>query len=711
MKLRELFVAGAICMAFVGCSKVEVDMISPAPTYKIILSGDIDSKTSLAPESDGYRPVLWKTGDLLGLFVQANGSAMGSAQNIIARLDNGDAGFSKGQFAVSLALTASSTYRLGIYYPYVSDAGTADAIDHHIPAVQTQPAVSDSRHLGNSGHFSYATAEFTTPADITDYTVPTVNFTMDYKTSSILLSVKAGSAELAGWKVKSVKVTAPEGNYLSGDVRYVPSTDALTLTGNQSESLALNVPGGAALSVDAAAELYLVAFPVSLAGKNLTITYTLEAADASSVKTLTHTRAVKSESNAFGAGILHVFNETLPASDAEGWVYSAADAAFDLSANGTANCYIVSAPGKYSFDATVIGNGQKGIMLPTSTTFFHTESATIAPTQASLVWQTAKGLITSVALENGRVVFTKSASVDYGNALIAVKDAEGTILWSWHIWCTDMGALQTYVSDYGTYETMDRNLGATYASSEVVNDDALLLRTVGTYYQWGRKDPFVIPASMGVTIAADGTRSRTSKALATIYDINGATVSRPTRIAASKYIDKSIVTLIQKPDMPSLTGGTTAADWFAISANKAGSGPTARGYSFWGNPTGYNYKSATKPSPVKTIYDPCPVGYMVPPMDWFLGVTPVTRVELAGGVYRTDGGSTTTWIPYASKLHNNYSTFNWLGDTEGNLWYSSFTDSNSIRAASVKLTHQDRNFAEAKAAGVAIQVRCIAEIK
>ena len=53
----------------------------------------------------------------------------------------------------------------------------------------------------------------------------------------------------------------------------------------------------------------------------------------------------------------------------------------NLSANGTANCYIVPAAGYYFFDATIIGNGQKGIIPGAK---FHTDKAGIRPASCTM---------------------------------------------------------------------------------------------------------------------------------------------------------------------------------------------------------------------------------------------------------------------------------------------------------------------------------------
>lgn len=82
-----------------------------------------------------------------------------------------------------------------------------------------------------------------------------------------------------------------------------------------------------------------------------------------------------------------------------------------------------------------------------------------------------------------------------GNALIGIRKADGNFnptgdyLWSWHIWITDWdGSLQDYSNGRG-YRLMDRNLGAT-------NGERGTVGSLGLYYQWGRKDPFISAADI-----------------------------------------------------------------------------------------------------------------------------------------------------------------------------------------------------------------------
>ena len=147
----------------------------------------------------------------------------------------------------------------------------------------------------------------------------------------------------------------------------------------------------------------------------------------------------------------------------------------DLSAAGTANCYLVKAAGNYKFkavqgnsDATV-GNVKKTEVLWES---FGTD---VAPNVGDLV--------TGVGYKNGYVYFSTPEVFGNGNASIAVRNSKDVILWSWHIWCSEEGWNDhVYANNAGTM--MDRNLGATSATPGDIGAFGLL-------YQWGRKDPFM----------------------------------------------------------------------------------------------------------------------------------------------------------------------------------------------------------------------------
>ncbi|MDR0667283.1 MAG: BACON domain-containing protein [Prevotellaceae bacterium] len=281
----------------------------------------------------------------------------------------------------------------------------------------------------------------------------------------------------------------------------------------------------------------------------------------------------------------------------------------DLSDHGTSNCYIVSHAGRYSFDATVIGNGAAGIIDPDR---FHTDHPSIAPVSAKLLWQDyyapdGRALITSAALSDGgdRVEFTTADPLIPGNALIAVYDGDDRILWSWHIWMPSV-AVTSFVSATG-YEVMNLNIGA-------LTGDTANPKSYGMLYQWGRKDPFPAAATLLGTTATLGTP---------LYDDAG----RQVEISHSNRTDlthNNLTYAVRNPTvcLSNYAQYTASRDWLRADL---------RSDALWGNPQG-GRKDANNQyvhKGVKSCYDPCPPGWRVPPVDVFRTFTPSGGYEWA----------------------------------------------------------------------------------
>lgn len=223
--------------------------------------------------------------------------------------------------------------------------------------------------------------------------------------------------------------------------------------------------------------------------------------------------------------------------------------AVNLSSSGTSNCYVVSHPGTYKFK-TVKGNSCESV-------------GSVA--EAEVLWESfgtrvtpeVRDLVKSVRYTDGVICFETAAVYKEGNAVIAVKDASGKILWSWHIWFTDQPQGQAYYNYAGTM--MDRNLGATSATPGDVG-------ALGLLYQWGRKDPFLGSSSISSSISAKST-------------ICPSTVQGDNNTGTIEYASANPTTFI-----------ANSRDW-CISSDEI----------LW-----------TESTSPKSIYDPCPVGWRVP---------------------------------------------------------------------------------------------------
>lgn len=229
---------------------------------------------------------------------------------------------------------------------------------------------------------------------------------------------------------------------------------------------------------------------------------------------------------------------------------------------GPANCFVISAPGSYAFKP-VKGNSTEAVGPIASTeVLWESYGTDMTPSKGAIVAESAYNTINNV------IRFKTPAALKNGNAVIAAKDASGNILWSWHVWVCDgwdpEKTAQTYYNNAGV--VMDRNLGATSATPGEVT-------SLGLLYQWGRKDPFLASSD--------------------IYDdvVAASTLSWPEPVYSTAETG-TIEYAIAHPTtyIPSVEENY---DWYY---------------------TGEYKTDNTRWQPdKKTIYDPCPEGWRVPP--------------------------------------------------------------------------------------------------
>ncbi len=283
-----------------------------------------------------------------------------------------------------------------------------------------------------------------------------------------------------------------------------------------------------------------------------------------------------------------------------------------------ANCYIIkSNPAGneqdpmydgFCFDATIAGNGEKG-MISIGAQKLYPEDVHLKPISADIVWETAPRLITQVELIMGYVRFkvakdpTDPNKFMEGNAVIAVYDENRNVLWSWHIWITDMPQEVSYTEGTTTITLLDRNLGATAANWDVAGAAfGNALETYGLYYQWGRKDPSMGPPQWNY--------SPINMITAPYYDYSSDTynAAEVVRVAAPELKDA-----VENPMYLIMPTGHTQTYYYNWLYEKIDF--------LWG----YNSSSGKT---TKTIYDPCPYGY------------------------RVSGGELADLFNYASKINN-----------------------------------------------------------
>ena len=287
----------------------------------------------------------------------------------------------------------------------------------------------------------------------------------------------------------------------------------------------------------------------------------------------------------------------------------------------TANCYVVRTTGLYKFPV-VYGNGIKNGVANTAaftrqgtdytaafvnhlgeaiTSPFIEKNANCQPSSAALLWQTGTNLIDSVALVEGGdckyIQFrVKNVPATNGNAMIVVKNSGGIIMWSWHIWLTsDILGPEVFTNHSPVdYNLMSENLGAMWNAERT--------RSFNPHYQWGRKDPMCPPANYA------------SNSNMTLYDVDGNVYSGFGTLGTDgdQSSDKTVANAIKNPNKFFSRYDTTNHNWNNL----------AWFNNFWNAAmTSSSSLADDQATAVKTIYDPCPIGYMLPSGRAFTGFT------------------------------------------------------------------------------------------
>lgn len=263
----------------------------------------------------------------------------------------------------------------------------------------------------------------------------------------------------------------------------------------------------------------------------------------------------------------------------------------------TANCYVVREPGQYKFPlvyGNAIKNGQVNTAAFTnngginSHDFVNAWGAVITNPfieQDNVYvgiknYDTDKDVISNATVEEESGIkyccFTVSNVPNTGaNIILSARYAED--IWSWHIWLWphDLTPVEITNSTGVKYNIMPVNLASKY------DDDIVHIKN--WFYQWGRPNPMLLPSAWNST--TDHTPGSITK--------------------ASKASD--LVTGLVNP--------TT----FYYNASEPGN--------WFGDKSYYNLWDAacieageSDNDTVKTVYDPCPVGWKIPNGNTFKGL-------------------------------------------------------------------------------------------
>ena len=356
---------------------------------------------------------------------------------------------------------------------------------------------------------------------------------------------------------------------------------------------------------------------------------------------------------------------------------------YDLSTKGgsenrsTANSYVISAPGHYRIPL-VYGNAIENGATNANSYTSHAAAGNsyvlynfkdhnnqnitdpwIEKTNgaanngvdgAEVVWADAANLVHSPSIVHdggeGFLDFTVSASdIQSGNAVVAVKKG-GTTVWSWHLWFAPKDALDKIpVTNYQgkvynfTKETLGWKptqwSGSTYDKARTVK-----VKVVQTIKNGGVAQETVINITQNP--------GNVKKGATTLYQfgrkdafpgVDASELAANSHFTQSAGDNMSIMNGIQHPD----NFYTWGSSWYSTP-------PT--GYSYYNlwsaenTATGFNDNSV-----VKTVYDPCPVGFKMPASNAFTGFTANGQ---NGGTMNVYG--TSDWQTYQNNFGHNFWT-------------------------------------------------------
>lgn len=578
--MRRFYLA-AILFAAVGCERVAPDEAVPdapvtdAPAALMTVRARIDDATRTSLGGPRGTEVRWSAGDAIGLWGDGETSCRRYA------IDDRFAGGSAAEFT-------GEAFERAVYYacyPYCADAAVeGTGITAVLPAVQP---------FGGSGTFAAGVSPMAARAARAD----------DLRFVSVggvvRLQLTGGAA------IRSIRLTALDGAPLAGRMRIGWSADdGWTMrpadAGHPSVLLDCGA-AGAQLDGEEPVVFCLVVPPGRYGGWRFTITDT----DGGQM-----VRETSQAEVVLGANRIKTYNP---------FAYAAAgEAPVALDAAGTANCYVVSRAGCYEFDATTMGNGAAtppDASYAAGSTYGKAAGITpepLRPATAKLLWQTSPDLVGEVTLgAEGRIRFRTAEPFVEGNAVVAACDAEGTILWSWHLWLTAAEperSLQRYAlkgdAGYaGEATMMDRNLGALTAAYQGADNAS----SYGMFYQWGRKDPFVpfrTATERAATYDAAGSELPNVEEAAAAFSaaagwrvVDGARAGAAATLEAAVRHPMNFITSVASGTSPSF------ADWYYVAA-----GDRQRD-DLWGCA---DAGTSAARSGAKSIYDPCPPGYRVP---------------------------------------------------------------------------------------------------
>lgn len=641
MNMKKSLIYILALSAIVGCQKSEVSEQIPAEgeSSAVIVGSFPETKTSFVDEGNVMKTE-WVKDDALGVYWYKGGSIEGVGTSVVDKQLN-DKITAKESGSTTIfkidnyyLAEAGKNYLTYAYYPYNASAGKDPfAVKFVVPSSVVQTSAGDASHLNATDLlYSSVMAKWINNND------ETKNVKMTFNHALSVLNIALTSAQ-SNYSVSDIRVRFEDESEIfsvtEGSVNL--SDGSLTLASGTPE-ISLHFKEAAKLSATPV-NAYMTITP-GHAGKTFSVYATVNGIE-------TKLGSKKVPASGLPAGVKAALSfEVGEMSTEHEYV--------DLSASGTANCYLITAPGYYKFKADVKGNG----VVPSQLESVAGETA-IAPKSALVLWYNtlqksnnwvdeSPVYLSSVSLDSdGYIRFYTPDVFVPGNVVIAAFAEEGvtyenitvdenkcinnaTLLWSWNIWAADGYDPEVSTITAGGKQFMNRLLGATISGMGTTGD-YIPIGAVGNYYQWGRKDPFPAFSDYTVTIPTQytnilfGTPTYTPiKALkidgqSSKMNLDGQMFGYRTKESGSLDSDNAW-NLMKRDDISSdkSTKNKVYVEYATVHPYKCitNNGNTFGGWRTWLNGDDQSYKSLWGESDLKkTLFDPCPAGWRVPSKD------------------------------------------------------------------------------------------------
>lgn len=594
--MKKLLFLGVAALVLSACSNEVEELQSSKVEYAKTIKAEVapfttndGTRTTVVLNGSSWNTV-WAVGDKMGIWPKTGLAAEQTPQQIQFTINESQAGQAFATFSgTGWGMVTNGQYSYYAYYPYSAETSATEASFTYTDGIFQEANNQPSSKLGVND-FAYAPA--VVPENPED-----AQFMFNHLGALICFKITVPEV-VRDKKYFYAEITA-ENNIFPTKVTYNPSEEVTegnlpTLT-NEEYTNKLTI-GLNNLTPDEEGKIYayFLVLPAAVNGQELTIK--LYGEDGV-VCTGTKTPSKNWASNDY---INH--NVTTTADAFEG-VY--------LCSEGTANCYIVNPEStKYIFRADIKGNG----VVPSGVDDV-AETGVARADGAVVLWETvntqsvpAVGTIVKNANLFGNCIQIETPETfTAGNALVSLyKDGEGgtagqydaeydEILWSWHIWATDAD-IEGNAQTYGGATFMDRNLGA-------INTTPVLTGSKGLLYQWGR--PFPIKGGYYMVSHPNNESQLTYTTNNSNWNLFEPTTAE---VGSLKYSAQHPMTVVH-----------------ATSANPKNW--------YWGaHPKLWRVD-------IKTMYDPCPVGWKVPKYDYWksLDLTDKYDTEKRGLWLEIDG--------------------------------------------------------------------------